>query len=240
MCKFYDFCILFQKIASCLGAEHIFERHVHELSCPNGSQVGPINAKCAPGCLLWFCLNYSQWSIWAKKAMPGGNWCEFACLITCLRAHLSAFSCFCRKMLPAHYLSFVPSLFEAPNSLPKAHRELLLSTWRAISRPKILLPAHAGSIISILGLWRAKNCLPFSSFSLLENSCANPCDLGGSDAFVSNQISCSTLWRSLSIRRSWKACIFCRPPSLVCRPEIEGRRCCPPQRAFNKKSQQNN
>ena len=34
MCNFSDFFIIFQKNASCLGAEHIFERHVHELSCP--------------------------------------------------------------------------------------------------------------------------------------------------------------------------------------------------------------
>ena len=34
VCNFFDFSITFQKNASCLGAEHIFERHVHELSCP--------------------------------------------------------------------------------------------------------------------------------------------------------------------------------------------------------------
>ena len=53
-CTFFliFFIIKKKKNASCLGAEHIFERHVHELSCPNGSQVGPINAKCAPGCPL--------------------------------------------------------------------------------------------------------------------------------------------------------------------------------------------
>ena len=73
MCKFCDFLIIFQKNASGLGAEHIFESQVHKFRCPNGSLVGPINAKCGPGCLLWLCLNYSQWSIWVKKIMPGGN-----------------------------------------------------------------------------------------------------------------------------------------------------------------------
>ena len=80
-------------------------------------------------------------------------------------------------MLPAlggeHYFASLPSLGGGLNSPPNAYRELLLSTWQAISRPIILLPAAAGSIIPIFGQKRTK-LIPFSfpSFPVLENQCA--------------------------------------------------------------------
>ena len=99
------------------------------------------------------------------------------CFMTRLQVHLSEFSWFCTKMLPAlggeHYFASLPSLGGGLNSPPNAYRELLLSTWQAISRPIILLPAAAGSIISIFEQKRTKQ-IPFSfpSFPVLENQCA--------------------------------------------------------------------
>ena len=80
-------------------------------------------------------------------------------------------------MLPAlggdHYFASLPSLGGGLNSPPNAYRELLLSTWQAISRPIILLPAAAGSIISIFEQKRTKQILfSFPSFPVLENQCA--------------------------------------------------------------------
>ena len=97
--------------------------------------------------------------------------------MTRLQAHLSEFSWFCTKMLPAlggdHYFASLPSLGGGLNSPPNAYRELFLSTWRAFSRPKILLPAAAGSIISIFEQNRTKQILfSFPSFPVLENQCA--------------------------------------------------------------------
>ena len=80
-------------------------------------------------------------------------------------------------MLPAlggeHSFAPLPSLGGGLNSPPNAYRELFLSTWRAFSRPKILLPAAAGSIISIFEQKRTKQILfSFPSFPVLENQCA--------------------------------------------------------------------
>ena len=81
-------------------------------------------------------------------------------------------------MLPAlggeHNFAPLPSLGGGLNSPPNAYRELFLSTWRAFSRPIILLPAAAGSIISIFEQKRTKQILfSFPSFPVLENQCAN-------------------------------------------------------------------
>ena len=80
-------------------------------------------------------------------------------------------------MLPAlggeHNFAPLPSLGGGLNSPPNAYRELFLSTWRAFSRPIILLPAAAGSIISIFKQKRTKQILfSFPSFPALENQCA--------------------------------------------------------------------
>ena len=80
-------------------------------------------------------------------------------------------------MFPAmggeHNFAPLPSLGGGLNSPPNAYRELFLSTWRAFSRPKILLPAAAGSIISIFEQKRTKQILfSFPSFPVLENQCA--------------------------------------------------------------------
>ena len=80
-------------------------------------------------------------------------------------------------MLPAlggeHYFAPLPSLGGGLNSPPNAYWELFLLTWQASSRPIILLPAAAGSIISIFEQKRTKQ-IPFSfpSFPVLENQCA--------------------------------------------------------------------
>ena len=80
-------------------------------------------------------------------------------------------------MLPSssgeQYFAPVPSLYGVQKSLPEAPWELLLSTWEAISRPIILLPARAGSTISIFEQKRTKQILiSFPSFPVLENQCA--------------------------------------------------------------------
>ena len=64
-----------------------------------------------------------------------------------------------------HYFAPVPSLYGVQKSLPEAPWELLLSTWEAISRPIILLPANARSIISIFGKNGRKNSISFFFFS---------------------------------------------------------------------------
>ena len=72
-----------------------------------------------------------------------------------------------------HNFAPLPSLGGGLNSPPNAYRELFLSTWRAFSRPIILLPAAAGSIISIFEQKRTKQILfSFPSFPVLENQCA--------------------------------------------------------------------
>ena len=78
-------------------------------------------------------------------------------------------------MLPAlggkHYFALVPSLGGGLNSPPNAYWDLFLSTWQAISRPIILLPAAAGSIISIFGQKRTKKSHSvFLLFPLLKIS----------------------------------------------------------------------
>ena len=97
------------------------------------------------------------------------------CFITRLQTHLSEFSWFCMKMLPAlggeHYFAPLPSLGGGLNSPPNAYWDLFLLTWQAISRPIILLPAAAGSIISIFGQKRTKKSHSvFLLFPLLKIS----------------------------------------------------------------------
>ena len=80
-------------------------------------------------------------------------------------------------MLPAlggeHNFAPLPSLGGGLNSPPNAYRELLLSTWQAISRPIILPPAAAGTWISIFEQKRTKQILfSFPPFPVLENQCA--------------------------------------------------------------------
>ena len=97
------------------------------------------------------------------------------CFMTRLQVHLSEFSWFCTKMLPAlggeHYFALLPSLGGGLNSPPNAYWDLFLLTWQAISRPIILLPAAAGSIISIFGQKRTKKSHSvFLLFPLLKIS----------------------------------------------------------------------
>ena len=154
----------------------------------------------------------------SEKIMPGGNWCELACVITFLQAQLSEFSWFCTKMLPAlggeHYFAFLPSLGGGLNSPPNAYRELLLSTWQAISRPKILFPAVAGSIISIFEQKRTKKSHSvFLLFPVLENQCAF--------FFIFHHFSKK---RFLPWCRAhfWKACARTQLPTSRIYPHLEG------------------
>ena len=140
------------------------------------------------------------------------------CLITRLQAHFGVFSWFCKKMLPVlgreHTFAPLPSLGGGLNSPPNAYRELFLSTWQAISRPIILLPARAGSIIPIFDQKRTKKS--YSVFLLFPSL---KISVQIFDFQIMSQKNRFLPWCGAHF---WKACARTQLPTSRIYPHLEG------------------